>query len=77
MLCSKKKIGDYLDRLYTRYSKDIDLQNFYSPIGLDTGGDSPEEVAVSIAGEILAHYYKKDEINSHMRNKIDPDKRYF
>lgn len=77
MLCSKKKIADYLDRLFTKYGKGIDLSNFYSPIGLDIGGDSPEEVAVSIAGEILANYYNKGNINSHMRNRIDKDKRYF
>jgi xanthine dehydrogenase accessory factor len=68
MLCSKKKIGDYLAKAYETYGKDIDLSNFYSPIGLQTGGDSPEEVAISIAGEILSVYYGKEKINSHMRD---------
>ena len=77
MLCSKKKISDYLDKVYAKYGRDIDLKNFYSPIGLDIGGDSPEEVAISIAGEILSIHYGKDDINSHMRNKVDADKRYF
>lgn len=77
MLCSKKKIADYLDRIYAKYGKEIDLENFYSPIGLDLGGDSPEEVAISIASEILSHFYNKSEINSHMRNRIEPDQRYF
>ena len=49
--------------------EEIDLSNFYAPIGLQTGGDSPEEVAISIAGEILTIYYKKDKINCHMRDK--------
>ena len=70
MLCSKKKIGDYLARAYEKYGKDIDLSNFYSPIGLQTGGDSPEEVAISIAGEILSVYYNKQDINSHMRDLV-------
>lgn len=69
MLCSRKKIGDYLARVYEKYGKDIDLSNFYSPIGLQTGGDSPEEVAISIAGEILSVYYGKEKINSHMRDR--------
>lgn len=68
MLCSKKKIGDYLEKAYQLYGKDIDLTNFYSPIGLQTGGDSPEEVAISIAGEILSVFYNKVDINSHMRD---------
>lgn len=68
MLCSKKKIGDYLSLLHEKYGDNLDLSNFYSPIGLQTGGDSPEEVAISIAGEILSVYYEKDKINSHMRD---------
>ena len=68
MLCSKKKIADYLAKAYEVYGKDIDLSNFYSPIGLQTGGDSPEEVAISIAAEILSVYYGKEDINSHMRD---------
>lgn len=68
MLCSKKKIGDYLEKAYETFGRDIDLSNFYSPIGLQTGGDSPEEVAISIAGEILSVFYGKEDINSHMRD---------
>lgn len=70
MLCSKKKIGDYLAKAYEQYGKDIDLTNFYSPIGLQTGGDSPEEVAISIAGEILSVFYGKESLNSHMRDLV-------
>ncbi len=54
MLCSPDKLKDYLDKTYETYGKDIDLSNFYSPIGLDTGGNTPEEIAISIASEMLA-----------------------
>ena len=77
MLCSKKKIQDYLEKSYEVYGKDIDLSNFYSPIGLITGGDSPEEVAISIAGEILSVFYGKEDINSHMRDTIPENAKYF
>ena len=77
MLCSKKKIADYLERLYEIRGQDIDLSNFYSPIGLQTGGDSPEEVAISIAGEILSVFYGKEDINSHMRNSVPENIKYF
>ena len=68
MLCSKKKIADYLERAYQEYGKDIDLSNFYSPIGLNIGGNSPEEIAISISGEMLSVYYGKSELNAHLRD---------
>lgn len=34
--------------------KDLDRKNIFSPIGLDIGADSPEEVAVSIIAELQA-----------------------
>ena len=76
MLCSKKKIGDYLKRLEEKYGK-VNLDNFYSPIGLPTGGDSPEEVAISIASEILSIYYGKDKKISHMRDSVPEEIKYF
>ena len=69
MLCSRKKIADYLDKAYETYGKDIDLSNFYSPIGLNIGGNSPEEIAISISGEMLSVFYNKSLINSHLRDK--------
>ena len=76
MLCSRKKIHDYLLRIKDKYG-DVDLSNFYSPIGLDLGGDSPEEVAISVVSEIQAFHYKKSDINSHMRNKVAAEDKYF
>ncbi len=54
MLCSPQKLSSYLDKTYEKYGKDINLKNFYSPIGIDLGGGSPEEIAISITAEILA-----------------------
>lgn len=67
MLCSKRKIAEYLEKAYETFGKDIDLTNFYSPIGLNIGGNSPEEIAISISAEILSVYYGKDKLNSHLR----------
>jgi xanthine dehydrogenase accessory factor len=66
MLCSPQKLQDYLTVTYDKFSKNIDLSNFYSPIGLDTGGGSPEEIAISIASEILVVSNKKTG-HKHMR----------
>lgn len=68
MLCSKKKLVDYLDQTFETYGKDIDLSNFYSPVGLDTGGGSPEEIAISISAEILAVSNNKTN-HKHMRER--------
>jgi len=40
----------------------IDLENansFFSPIGLDIGAESPEEIALSVAAEIIAHFRER------------------
>ncbi len=68
MLCSKRKIAEYLEKAYETYGKDIDLTNFYSPIGLNIGGNSPEEIAISISSEMLSVYYDKSELNAHLRD---------
>lgn len=67
MLCSKEKLKDFMAITYETFGEDIDLRNFYSPIGLKTGGGSPEEIAVSIAAEMLAVEYGK-EGHRHMRD---------
>lgn len=66
MLCSRQKLKDYLGRTYEKFGQDVDLTNFYSPIGIDTGGGSPAEIALSIAAEILAIRHGKANHN-HMR----------
>ncbi|MDD4184021.1 MAG: XdhC/CoxI family protein [Candidatus Izemoplasmatales bacterium] len=54
MLCSPEKLKDYLQKTKDIHPGPIDLSHFYSPIGLDTGGNTPEEIAISIASEMLA-----------------------
>jgi xanthine dehydrogenase accessory factor len=66
MLCSPMKLNDYLSKTYESFGKNIDLSHFYSPIGLDLGGGSPAEIAVSIVSEILAVSHGKKN-HQHMR----------
>lgn len=70
MLCSPDKIRGYLKSTYETFGKDIDLSFFYSPIGLDIGGMTPEEIAISISAEILAISYDKKG-HKHMRETLD------
>lgn len=59
MLCSPTKLRSYLQTTYETFGTDVDLSNLYAPVGLDLGGGSPEEIAVSIVAEILAVFYQK------------------
>jgi len=77
MLCSTEKLKDYLEKTYKLHGNNIDLTNFYSPIGLDLGGGSPEEIAISITSEILAISHKKKG-HLHMREVLnDGDNHYW
>ncbi len=76
MLCSPQKLETYLDATYEAHGKDIDLSYFYAPIGLDLGGSSPEEIAISITSEILAISHGKEN-HSHMRSVYCGTYRYW
>ncbi len=67
MLASQGKKEDFLGRIHSTFTKEVDLENFYCPVGLDTGGPSPEEIAVSVAAEILAVKYNRKG-HRHMRD---------
>jgi xanthine dehydrogenase accessory factor len=58
MLCSPSKLKSYLKQTKKDFPA-ADLSNFYSPIGLDLGGGSPAEIAISIVSEMLSVYYGK------------------
>lgn len=52
MLASKKKLASMLTKLKNETGKEI--EKIYSPIGLDIGGDTPDEIAISIAAQVIA-----------------------
>jgi len=76
MLCSVDKLKDYLTKTEEQFGKKMPLHNFYSPIGLDLGGGSPEEIAISITAEILAISHGKQG-HKHMRELVDDTHRYW
>ena len=76
MLCSPQKLMDYIDKTYTQFGTNINLKNFYSPIGLNLGGGSPEEIAISITSEILAVSNGRENHN-HMRGLIENDSYHY
>ncbi|MEI6704084.1 MAG: XdhC/CoxI family protein [Deltaproteobacteria bacterium] len=40
--------------------KDLDLSRVRCPVGHNNGGDSPQEIAISIASQLLATYYGRE-----------------
>ena len=68
MVASKKKAAGFLQDLKAELGADVDadLPALYMPIGLDTGGRSAAEIAVSIAAEIQAVRYGRSGL-PHLR----------
>ncbi len=60
MIGSKAKIKITLDKLEQDGINRLDIEKVHSPIGLNTGGETPEEIALSILAEIQAVKYKRD-----------------
>lgn len=70
LIASRRKTPTLLERLREDLGAGINLDVLYSPIGLDIGGRSPDEIAISIIAELQAvRYNKKD--HKHMKNLRD------
>lgn len=54
MIGSAKKVGQLLDRLREEGAPAELLQQVFTPIGLEIGGQTPFEIALGIAAEVLA-----------------------
>jgi len=57
---SRKTIEDRRERLRASGVSEEDLERLHGPIGLDIGGKTPEEMAISILGEMIAIRYGRD-----------------
>ncbi|MDR0966566.1 MAG: XdhC/CoxI family protein [Myxococcales bacterium] len=56
---SKAKIGELFAHLGTTEVRRAELEQLHAPVGLDLGGRSPAEIAVSIMAELLATRYDR------------------
>jgi len=61
LLASKGKSQKFVKKLIEEFSEKPDLSILYTPVGLDIGGNSIDEIAISIAAEIQAISYGKTE----------------
>ena len=53
MIGSRKKRDTIFNALRAKGVKEADIQRVHSPIGLDIGAQTPEEIAVSIVAEMI------------------------
>jgi len=60
MIGSKRKTGLVLQSLLQEGFTQEDIDRVYTPIGLDIGGETPEEIALSIVGEMVSVRNRKN-----------------
>jgi xanthine dehydrogenase accessory factor len=66
LLASTRKVRSFIPRLLEEVGEHIDLGILYSPAGLDIGGSSPQEIALSILCEVQSIRYERAG-NRHLR----------
>ena len=59
MIGSLAKCRTILEHLITDGYSETDLARVYAPIGLDLGGNRPQEIAIAILAEIVAVQYER------------------
>lgn len=68
VIASKSKSAGLIKNLQRDFGGKIDLTRLYSPIGLDIGGNTESEIALSIAAEIQAVRFGKNARHLRSRN---------
>ncbi|MDD4076158.1 MAG: XdhC/CoxI family protein [Eubacteriales bacterium] len=66
MVGSKRKVGTLFASLREKGFTKEQLDNVYTPIGLDIGSETPEEIALSVMAEIMQ--LKKGSSAKHLRD---------
>ncbi|CAK7002626.1 MAG: hypothetical protein EUB_00127 [Eubacterium sp.] len=66
MIGSRKKIAAVYEKLRSEGFTHEQLEAVYAPIGMDIGGETPEEIAISIVAEMLAVKYKRS--GAHLKD---------
>lgn len=54
MMGSRRHTGHIYDRLASSGSSDQQMARIYTPVGLDLGAETPEEIALSVLSQIVA-----------------------
>lgn len=65
LIGSVRKVKEAVSFVSRELGEGVNFQNLYAPIGLDLGGNTPGEIALSILSEIQAFRHKKEQ--KHLR----------
>lgn len=73
MIGSKTKVAKTRQKLLEKGFSEIQLDTMHAPIGLNIGGETPGEIAVSIAAEIvqIKNQVKMTEIEQNLQEALD------
>jgi xanthine dehydrogenase accessory factor len=63
LIGSQTKWRRFRNRLFKEGLSEDQLTSVHCPIGIDIGGETPQEIAISISAEIIKLYYK--DLNEH------------
>ncbi len=72
MIGSKRRISVVKEELFLEGAKQERLDHLCSPIGLDIGSTTPEEISISILAELIKRK-RKDRVGQCMVNRSDLD----
>ncbi len=67
VIASRSKSVKLIQQLKKDLGEKVDLSSLYTPVGLDIGGETPAEIALSIAAELQAIRFGKK--TPHLRQK--------
>jgi xanthine dehydrogenase accessory factor len=74
MIGSRAKCRTIFAHLFTDGYSETDLGRVFAPIGLDLGGDRPQEIAVAILAEIIAVRCGRDRTKPVRFRQYRPEK---
>nr|WP_284701383.1 XdhC/CoxI family protein [Rhodoplanes tepidamans] len=72
MIGSRRKVATVFERLVAEGLPPEQLERVHAPVGLDIGADTPEEIAISVVAEMVAHIRGAAAARPLMRNMTGP-----
>ncbi|MCK5583259.1 MAG: XdhC family protein [Elusimicrobiales bacterium] len=70
MIGSKSKVAKTFEDLKKKKMDPLKDERVFSPIGLNLGGETPGEIAISVLSQIMAVHYKKDAKNMRINQEL-------